>query len=112
MDRTPRFIFGHYELSDLKVNKSKGQLNFKRMKESKLPAVLRYIGITLCIACCTLPLLGAVLGIGALTAFAKYFESGAMITLVIAIVVTGVYFYQRKKTPACDINCGSKKNLE
>jgi hypothetical protein len=82
------------------------------MKENKLPAVFRYVGITLCIACCTLPLLGVVLGIGAITALAKYLEWGAMITLVIALVVAGVYFYQRKKEPACDINCGSKKNLE
>lgn len=79
------------------------------MKESKkLFKGLGFIGIALCAACCALPIVGVMLGVGTLSVLSKYFEWAGIASLILALVFFGVYFTRKKKAPSCEVDCGCK----
>ncbi len=79
------------------------------MKESKkLFKGLGFIGIALCAACCALPIVGVMLGVGTLSVLSRYFEWAGIASLVLALVFFGIYFTRKKKAPACEVDCGCK----
>ena len=62
-------------------------------------------GIGLCALLCSLPIIGAALGIGALTAAGAYFEKIGFAVLILAIGALSYWFYKKRKpvsAPACD----------
>jgi uncharacterized membrane protein YjfL (UPF0719 family) len=78
----------------------------------KLPKTLfsrlSLISIALCAACCTLPFLGAIVSVGALTMLAKYFEWAGIAALILSIIFFIVYLLKKTKAPSCDIDCKCK----
>lgn len=77
------------------------------MRESKkLFKGLGFIGIALCAACCALPIVGVMLGVGTLSILSKYFEWAGIASLLLALVFFVIYFTRKKKAPACEIDCG------
>lgn len=79
------------------------------MRESKkMFKGLGLIGISLCVACCALPLVGVMLGVGALSVISMYFEWAGIAALVLALVFFGLYYFKKKQAPSCDIDCGCK----
>jgi hypothetical protein len=96
----PRFTFG------LVNNKDK---RFKTMKDSKrLFKNLGLIGMSLCAACCLLPVAGVMLGLGALTFLTEFLEVTGIIAMIAAIALPGIYYFRSKKAPACDVDCECK----
>jgi hypothetical protein len=83
------------------------------MKDSKkVFKNLGFIGVGLCAACCLLPIIGVLLGMGALTFLTGILEMAGIIALVGAIVFFAVYYFKERKAPACDTNCGCKSENE
>jgi hypothetical protein len=79
------------------------------MKESKnLFKRFGFIAIGLCVACCAFPVIGVLLGIGALSLLSKYIEWAGMGALILAVVSFAIYYYKKMKAPACDIDCECK----
>ncbi len=73
------------------------------------------IGISACMVCCALPIIGAVAGIGALTAIGVYLEKIAVVILGIAGILFVLHFYHKRKTQqacstSCDTDCDCKDN--
>lgn len=60
----------------------------------------------LCVACCAAPFAGLALGSATLAALAGYFEAAAITVAVLGVVLLGYKFASRRKTLACDVNCG------
>jgi hypothetical protein len=86
---------------------------FKTMKDSKaLFKKLGFIGIGLCAACCLLPIVGVLFGMGALTFISGFLEIAGVIAMVVAIVFFAIYFMRSRKAPACDVNCACKDEKE
>lgn len=79
-------------------------------KNSKNPLFrkLGLSGIGLCALLCSLPVIGAVLGMGALTAAAHFEKIGASV-LIVLIGSLGFWFYKRRRhvsaASSCDIDC-------
>ena len=84
------------------------------MKDSKdVFKRLAFIGISLCAACCLLPIVGVLFGLGALTFISGFLEVAGIIAIVAAVVFFAIYFVRSKKTaPACDIDCACKDEKE
>lgn len=81
------------------------------MKDSKnVFKKLGFIGVGLCAACCLLPIVGVLLGMGALTFISGILEVAGMIAMIGAVAFFGIYFFKSKKAPACDIDCGCKNS--
>jgi hypothetical protein len=79
------------------------------MKESKkLFKGLGFVGIALCAACCALPIVGVMLGVGTLSVLSAFFEWAGIASLVLALVFFAIYFTRRKKAPSCEVDCGCK----
>ncbi|MBA4057727.1 MAG: hypothetical protein C0490_23635 [Marivirga sp.] len=79
------------------------------MKDSKkLFKNLGFIGISLCVACCLLPIVAVVFGMGALTVISGYLEWVGIATMVLAIIFFAIYYYRKKTATACDIDCECK----
>lgn len=80
------------------------------MKDSKnLFKRLGFIGIGLCAACCLLPIVGVLFGMGALTFISGFLEVAGIIAMLAAVVFFAVYFVRSKRAaPACDIDCSCK----
>ena len=79
------------------------------MKNSnKLSKSLGLFGIILCVACCTWPIAGVMLGVGSLSLLSKYFEWAGVAALLLALISFGIYYVKKKRSPACDIDCSSK----
>ena len=70
------------------------------------------VGIGLCALCCALPILGVMMGVGSLTLLSRYFEWAGIGALVIALGSLGWAYYQRKKAPSCDLDCGGNSNVK
>jgi hypothetical protein len=84
--------------------------DFKTMKDSKkLFKSLGFIGIGLCAACCLLPVVGVLFGLGALTFISGLLEIAGIIAMMGALVFFGIYFIRSRKAPACDIDCACKE---
>ena len=83
------------------------------MKDSKnIFKKLGIIGIGLCAACCLLPIVGVMFGVGALTFISGFLEIAGIIAMVGAVVFFAIYFVRSKKAPACDIDCACKDEKE
>ena len=79
------------------------------MKQSKiLFKRFGFIAIGLCVACCAFPMIGVLLGIGALSVLSKYIEWAGIGALILAVVSFGIYYYRKMKAPVCDIDCDCK----
>ena len=86
-----------------------------KSSNSSLFKKLGFTGIGLCALLCSLPIIGAALGLGALTAAAAYFEKIGMAILILSIGALGLWYYKRRKAnsvaPTCDIDCGCKTEV-
>src|SRR5688572_12833349 len=81
----------------------------KTMKDSKkLFKNLGFIGVGLCAACCLLPIVGVMFGMGALTFLAGFLEWAGIIATVAAVVFFGIYYFRSRKAPTCDVDCACK----
>ena len=80
------------------------------MKDSKaLFKKLGFIGIGLCAACCLLPIVAVLFGMGALTFISGLLEIAGIIAMLGAIVFFAIYYARSRKAPACDIDCACKE---
>ena len=66
----------------------------------------------LCVACCTLPLIGLATGSAVLAGLAIYSEKAVVAVLMLAAIALGYLFFLRKKPRSCDLDCGSKPTLD
>jgi hypothetical protein len=83
------------------------------MKDSKkLLKNLGFIGVGLCAACCLLPIVGVMFGMGALTFLTGFLEWAGIIAMIAAVLFFGVYYVRSQKAPACDINCACKEEKD
>ncbi len=83
-------------------------------KTDKTAKKLGWAGIALCGLCCALPIIGAVAGIGSLTAVAFYLEKIGILALGLAGIFFIYTYYQRKQAAkacatSCDVNCDCKE---
>lgn len=74
---------------------------------------LGWLGIAACGLCCTLPIVGAIMGIGTLTVIEAYLEKIGIILLGISGVIFILFFYQKSNkkkecSTSCDTNCVCK----
>lgn len=81
------------------------------MKDSKsVFKKLGFIGVGLCAACCLLPIVGVLFGMGALTFISGFLEMAGIIAVLAAVIFFAIYFLRSRKAPACDIDCGCKED--
>jgi hypothetical protein len=76
---------------------------------------LGWIGIGLCVLCCTLPILGTVVGIGALASLAFYFEKIAVGILLVTAVLFVFWIFSKRKSDcatSCDTHAGGTCNCK
>jgi len=79
------------------------------MKDSKkLFKSLGFIGIGLCAACCLLPIVAVLFGMGALTFLTGFLEWAGIISMVAAVIFFAIYFVRSRKAPTCDVDCACK----
>jgi hypothetical protein len=77
------------------------------MKDSnKLFKKLGIIGIGLCAACCLLPIIGVVFGIGAVAFLTGVLEWAGSVALIGTVAFFMVYSFRRRRASSCDIRCG------
>ena len=83
--------------------------DFKTMKDSKkLFKSLGFIGIGLCAACCLLPIVAVMFGMGALTFLTGFLEWAGITSMIGAVIFFAIYYVRSRKAPACDIDCACK----
>jgi protein-S-isoprenylcysteine O-methyltransferase Ste14 len=81
------------------------------MKDSKnIFKRLGIIGIGLCAACCILPVVGLLFGVGAFTFISGFLEIAGVIALIAAVVFFAIYLVRTRKASACDIDCACKED--
>ncbi|MEX1190619.1 MAG: hypothetical protein WEA99_01515 [Brumimicrobium sp.] len=84
------------------------------VKKSKpLYKKLGWTSIGLCGLCCSLPIIGAVAGIGSLTAFGLYAEKIGIVALGLAGILFAIHFYKKNQAKkgckdSCATNCDCK----
>lgn len=69
-----------------------------------------FISIGLCALCCVLPIIGMTMGIGTLTALLVYIEWAGIVAVIVTAILFVIYFLQKRKRHACDIDCACKEN--
>lgn len=84
-----------------------------KVKNRNWDETMGWIGITACIICCTLPVIGAIVGIGALTAGAN-FEKTAISIFGVSGILFALHFYKKKKnqksySATCDRACNCRE---
>jgi hypothetical protein len=83
------------------------------MKDSKnIFKRLGFIGIGLCAACCLLPIVGVLFGMGVLTFIAGLLEIAGVIAMAAAIIFFGIYYVRSRKAPSCDMDCACKEDAK
>src|SRR5690349_7412689 len=89
------------------------------VNESKNPLFkkLGLMGIGLCVLCCSLPIIGTAIGMGALASLAVYFEKIAIAVLIASGGLFTLWYFSKKKasstcTTSCDINTGGACNCK
>lgn len=79
------------------------------MKDSKeMFKKVGFIGVGLCAVCCLLPIVGVMLGVGSLTFLTGFLEWVGIVAIVAAIILFGIYYFRKRKAPACDIDFDCK----
>ena len=76
-------------------------------KHSGLKRIASWAGV-LCIACCTLPLIGMAIGSAALAGLAIYSEKAVAGILIVAAVWLAYLYFARRNPPSCDLDCGCR----
>lgn len=67
---------------------------------------LGILGIGLCVLCCTLPIVGVVLGVGALSGLAIYLEKAGIVALIVSAGFLAIaYLRKAKPANACGTSC-------
>lgn len=87
------------------------KLDQKIVKANSRLRNMGWFGVALCAVSCSLPLIGGIAGIGALTAASAYFEKIAIISLGLTAVLFLYLFYQ-KKQKAKVVNVGTTPNTK
>ncbi|HET6540252.1 MAG TPA: hypothetical protein VFG46_07195 [Chryseolinea sp.] len=84
------------------------------MKDSKkMFKGFGFIGLALCAVCCALSFSGIALWVGSFAVFSKYFESAAIVILILTLIFFGIVYFRKEKTaPACDIDCKNKTHKD
>lgn len=83
------------------------------MKDSKnLFKKLGFVGIGLCVACCLLPVVGVLFGMGALTISSGFLEVAGIIAMGAAVVFFALPYLRKTKAPACELDCDCKNEKE
>jgi hypothetical protein len=71
---------------------------------------LGMIGIVLCVACCLFPIAAVTFGVGVIMAISAYMTWFGVISMIVAFVFFGVYYYRRRQPPSCNVDCGCKED--
>jgi hypothetical protein len=80
------------------------------MKDSKkLFKNLGFMSVGLCAACCLLPIVGVMLGMGALTFLTGFLQWAGIIAMIAAIILFGVYYFKKRRHQSCDVDCSCKE---
>ncbi len=80
------------------------------MKDStKLFKLLGFLGIGLCVACCAIPIVAVVFGIGAITALSGFLEWGGIAVMILVLTFFVVSYFKKRRAPSCEIDCASKE---
>jgi len=79
-------------------------MNTKTKNTGKTARIIAFLGIGLCGLCCALPIIGIVGGAGVLSTIAVYAEKIGIVLLIIAVAAFAVAYYQRRKSPTCNID--------
>lgn len=83
-----------------------------QLKESVFKR-LGFLGIGLCVLCCTLPVLGAIVGLSVFTTIAFYLEKVAILLLVTSLTLFTFWYLKKKNTKSscassCEVDCNCK----
>ena len=73
-------------------------------KPSRLKRIASWAGI-LCIACCTVPLIGIAIGSAGLAGLAVYSEKAVAVVLIATVVMFAYLLLARRKTPTFNHDC-------
>lgn len=69
---------------------------------------LGFLGIGLCAVCCAIPIIGAVIGIGALSSLAIYFEKAGLVALIASGGLLAIWHLKKQKEKSlCKASCDS-----
>ena len=85
-------------------------MNMNKVK-SKTPIYkkLSLLSLALCGLCCTLPVIGIVVGVGSLSLIGFYLEKLGLLLVILTILSFLYSYYSKKKVyHSCDINCNCK----
>jgi mercuric ion transport protein len=74
----------------------------------KMAKSMGLIGLGLCALCCALPIIGIVGGAGILATISLYAEKIALVLLIISAASFGIWFYRKRQSPACSVDCECK----
>jgi hypothetical protein len=81
------------------------------MKDSNsFSGKLGMIGIGLCVVCCLFPIAAVTFGVGAITAISAYMTWFGIVAMIFSVAAFGVYYYRKRRPPACDVDCGCKED--
>jgi hypothetical protein len=76
------------------------------MKDSKkLFKRLSLVGIGLCAACCLLPVVAVMFGIGTVAVLSGFLGWVGIAALILAAVFFAIHYFKSRRAPACDIDC-------
>lgn len=70
---------------------------------------IAWIAGMLCVACCTVPLVGLAMGSAALAGLAVYSEKAVIVVAAVGLAAWLIYRRTRNKpAPSCDLDCGCR----
>lgn len=67
------------------------------------------LGLGLCVACCTLPVIGIFGGGTILTAVSLYAEKLSLGLLALSLTLFVIWYFRKRKAPACSIDSSCKE---
>jgi arginine exporter protein ArgO len=80
------------------------------MQRNEISKKLGLTGISLCAICCALPIIGASIGVGALTAVAFYLEKIGILLIGTGIIFFLYFKFKKERTaPSCSTDCNCKE---
>jgi len=79
------------------------------MKDSKkLFKSLGFIGLGFCAACCLLPIVAVMFGVGTLTFLTGFLEWAGIMSIIGAVIFFAIYLARSRKALSCDVDCGCR----